>query len=150
MEPLTPEQVQKVLGQAEQGQETPEPPVESAPAETPEPATQVMQSKTPESFEMTVKGVTIVATRPTVPVATHVARILGMDSANPSLEMYYTALLWIRQIGPIRIDKLLPSRDKFEEIVTYLGDDGLQELTRRVMLHGLSDDDLDLSLLKKL
>ena len=154
MEPLTPEKIAELQGQAPLAVELPQPTAVSVPAvDTAAPAAQPKPSdalKEPEQdmFDVTLPdGRKIYLQKPAKATALHVSKCLGVHSINGALESYYRSLMWVKRINNTPIPYLANSQ-MFEALAETLGDDGLDLISQTVMLRGMAEQKLDVDTLK--
>lgn len=75
--------------------------------------------------------------KPTRPVALLVAKVLGFDSTNDGLMLYFRALCWLTHINGQPLPSPLMTRQDFEDMSALIGDDALDALNIEVLSAGL-------------
>ena len=132
MEPLTPEEIAKLTGESLEA--VAETPAVDAPADEPKP-TDVLKANPSEPYTFKCikegKEVTVVIAKPTKATSLHVSKVLGANSANPMLDLYYKSLMWVKQVNGHTMP-FLASAKAFEGLQDLLGDEGLEQLVGEV------------------
>lgn len=102
------------------------------PSDAPKP-TEALRALPSEPFEVTLpNGVVVVLAKPEKPVLLHIAKVLGQDSFNPTLELYYKALMWVRQVNGMKMP-FLAKKDAFDAVHILVGDDGLETIVMKTL-----------------
>jgi hypothetical protein len=134
MEHLTPEQIQAALAHA-QNPNAPQEAEAHVPVTQDVTPTEVVPSlldslkaspSDPREIELP-DGRKVIIQKPAKATKFHIAKVLGRNSANPMLDLYYGAFMWVRQVGSTPIPFLATER-QFEGLQDLLGDDGLEAL----------------------
>lgn len=109
--------------------------VDTALGATPEPVDAILaQPGAPRDIHtFTHKGDPLVLTiaKPVKPVALMVTKILGFDSTNQGLFIYYRALAWLTGVNGTKVGPLT-KREDFENFAELIGDEALETLATEV------------------
>ena len=105
-----------------------------------EKASDILKPATSEPVELILaNGVTVVLKKPSYPVNMLVARVLGKNSLNPMLTVYYKALCWVSAAKipgatGFTAFKQLKTEADFERVSMLVGDDGLEEIVSKAFM----------------
>lgn len=98
----------------------------------------VLKARPGEPWDVTLlDGRKIVMRKPAKPIALIVASVLGYESSNPGLELYFKAMCWVHKFEGEELP-LLMNRAQFEGFHEVLGDDAIEQVVVEYMKAAMS------------